>query len=259
LNLEVIPKKHTSISLTICAGGVYEGYSSSGTYTDIFTSREGCDSVRVLHLAVRPTYNHFVKKSICRGENYLGHTTSGTYTDHYLTGFGCDSVQVTDLTVVDTPKPFLGRDTAICIQDTLVLQPAGADSFIWQDGSSNHQFVVRSPGIYSVTAFNHCGNATAAIKINEGPCSIYFPSAFTPNDDGKNDRFGILNARLIKDYYLVVYNRWGEIVFETRNASIGWNGKYKGSFLDTGTFVWQCSFKDDHQVRRLKGIVTLLR
>lgn len=259
LNLLVIPRKYTSINMSICGGEAYEGYSNSGIYMDTLTGAEGCDSIRTLSLTVNATYNFTIEKSICKGENYLGHTTSGSYTDHFQTVTGCDSVQTTVLSVIDKPKPNLGSDTAMCTQDSIILMPGRGDTYLWQDGSVNSFLVVHSPGRYRVTVSNICGATTDEIIVGNGPCLSYFPSAFTPNDDGLNDRFKILNPRGISNYHLVIYNRWGEIVFQTMNPSDGWDGKYKGLSLDVGVFVWQCSFNKNGKNYKYKGVVSLLR
>ncbi len=67
---------------------------------------------------------------------------------------------------------------------------------------------------------------------------LYIPSAFTPNGDGVNDKFGV-KAQNITDFNLRIFNRWGELVFESNNISDLWDGKYQGEAIaSTDVFVY---------------------
>lgn len=67
---------------------------------------------------------------------------------------------------------------------------------------------------------------------------LYIPSAFTPNGDGVNDKFGV-KAQNITDFNLRIFNRWGELVFESNNISDLWDGKYHGEAIaSTDVFVY---------------------
>ena len=90
-------------------------------------------------------------------------------------------------------------------------------------------------------------------------CQYSFPTAFTPNNDGKNDRFKILNAFNLKKFSLSIYNRYGQKVFETNDYSIGWDGIYQGLPGDTGVYVWYCSFEEAGVQSKIKGTTVLLR
>ena len=259
LNLQVIKKVYATITKQICSGQNFAGYTTSGTYVDVLRSSLGCDSIRTLQLTVNPVYAFTIKKTICAGEAYMGHQRTGIYTDRMLTLAGCDSIQTTELTVLQPPVPLLGSDTTICENDSLVLYAGQADSYTWQDGSVKDHFVVNNAGRYSVTATNICGSTTASIRVTENSCVIYFPNAFTPNRDGKNDRFGILNAFNVTDYHLKIYNRWGQVIFESGDPSTKWDGTFNGQTLTSDVFVWQCSFRQNKVSKSMKGTVVLVR
>ena len=259
LNLHVNEKKYSSINAKICNGQTYLGHTSAGIYVDVLTSAQGCDSVRTLTLDVSPVYSFNISKTICQGETYMGHTTSGTYIDRMQTVSGCDSIQTTIMTVLKKPNPILGNDTSLCREDSLILHAGNAQTYAWQDNSSQEYYVVKAPGLYSVVAANSCGTAAAKILVEENPCIAYFPNAFTPNKDGRNDYFGILNAVNITQYHLTVYNRWGQLIFESKNPAKGWDGTFNGQALETNVFVWQCTFKEKDNPKHLKGSVVLIR
>lgn len=109
-------------------------------------------------------------------------------------------------------------------------------------------------------SFN-CQN-TAQQKITVyNSCLIAFPNAFTPNNDGKNDHFHVLNAVKALDFELIVFNRWGQVVFKTNNWKDGWDGTFNGVDQGTGTFVWFARFRnrDTNELIQQKGTVVLIR
>ncbi len=99
LAVTILPSPTTTVNQTICFGQSFQGYSTSGTYTNTYTAANGCDSVRTLNLTVRPNNTTTVNISICPGASYQGYTTSGTYTNTYTGANGCDSTRTLNLTV----------------------------------------------------------------------------------------------------------------------------------------------------------------
>ena len=89
---------------------------------------------------------------------------------------------------------------------------------------------------------------------------MYLPGAFTPNNDNLNDVFRIKYPFEVRKFSLVVYNRFGEKVFETNDMTKGWNGTFGGVQQPMGTFVWMASLTDkDGMVKTAKGTVVLIR
>jgi len=88
---------------------------------------------------------------------------------------------------------------------------------------------------------------------------IFVPNAFTPDGDGHNDVI-IPKGTVITDIYFVIYNRWGEEVFQTNQLGVGWDGTYKGKALPPGVygFYVKCSCLDGNQYFK-KGNITLIR
>ncbi|MBK9379750.1 MAG: gliding motility-associated C-terminal domain-containing protein [Chitinophagaceae bacterium] len=92
-------------------------------------------------------------------------------------------------------------------------------------------------------------------------CLIEVPSGFTPNNDGLNDFFQPHNALKADNYEFKVYNRWGQLVFQSRNWREKWDGKINGAYQTTGVFVWMISYthRDTGKQVFRKGTVTLIR
>ncbi|MFQ5448826.1 MAG: hypothetical protein ACE5FF_18025, partial [Saprospiraceae bacterium] len=117
------------------------------------------------------------------------------------------------LTVIPLPRLNPGRDTTLCLQQTLLLEASAgvAQSYLWQDGSTDPTFFVNAPGDYTVTGSNECGVRNAVYSVAYEDCrQVYFPNAFSPNDDGINDVFLPFDGGDVTVVrYFRVYDRWG--------------------------------------------------
>ena len=86
-----------------------------------------------------------------------------------------------------------------------------------------------------------CTNVrTVTVVVIDPICEdpfLFIPNAFSPNGDGKNDIFHV-RGTFIDEVYLAVYNRWGELIFETRSLDVGWNGTYEGELLPPDVFSY---------------------
>ena len=116
-----------------------------------------------------------------------GYIVDGTYVDTLIAANGCDSIRTLHLTVSPRLAPDLGIDKNLCSGDSVLLYPGQFTNYSWQDGSTQSHITVKQSGLYSVTVMDNCGSARDEIMVTEANCDIYFPSAFTPNNDGKND------------------------------------------------------------------------
>jgi gliding motility-associated-like protein len=92
-------------------------------------------------------------------------------------------------------------------------------------------------------------------------CYIAVPSAFTPNGDGLNDYLYPLNAYKADNLEFRVFNRWGQLVFETKDGTKKWDGTINGNPQPAGVYVWMLHYtnRDTGQIFSLKGTTVLLR
>ena len=118
----------------------------------------------------------------------------------------------------------------------------------------NYQFTVK------VTDVAGCiGYDTIKITVYDGP-AFYIPKAFSPNSDGINDIFRPIQVGISSTEYFRIFNRYGELVFQTSQWMAGWDGTYKGKPMATGTYVWIVKGKDRKGiVVQQKGTVVLIR
>jgi gliding motility-associated-like protein len=264
LNLTITSAKSAvTVYQTACSSYLWNGQTLaiSGNYPDTLVASNGCDSIVTLHLTILPKSFSNINQAICPGQSYSGYTKSGTYIDTLIAANGCDSIRTLELSVQQKPAPDLGGDKKICPGDGLTLYPGQFSTYLWQDGSTQDSITVKQPGLYSVVVTNDCGSAMDEIVITDGICDIHFPSAFTPNNDGKNDLFKVLGAYNVKDFHIVVFNRLGQALFETTDYTKGWSGNFKGQLQPTGVYVWYCTFKKSNNPQNIvmKGTVTLMR
>jgi gliding motility-associated-like protein len=257
------PPDAYSISRSICEGQSFQFgkllVTTPGSYFQSFPRSGGCDSNVVLNLTVNPRASSVITKAICEGETFEGHTQSGSYSDTFVAANGCDSIRRVELTVKPKPKPNLPEKAGLCIGDTLLLAPGFFNSYVWQDGSQQDHFVVRNTGLYSVTVTDECGTAMRQVVVTNGTCDIFFPTAFSPNHDRNNDEFKIITDLRLQEYHLSIYNRWGQLLFETKDVLRGWDGTLKGKPQPIGAYVWQCELKKSNVWSKLKGTTVLIR
>ena len=165
--------------------------------------------------------------------------------------------------VVENLNINLGEDKNVCPGQNIILNPGSYASYLWQDNSTAPTFTITGAGQYSVSVTDNFGcKGSDTIKIFSN-CSgnVYFPSAFTPNGDNKNDQFGILgDFSGIRDYELIVYGRWGQKIFSTKNPLEKWDGTFQGKKLTTQTCVWVASFTINNRLPQIeKGTVVIIR
>ncbi len=104
---------------------------------------------------------------------------------------------------------------------------------------------------------------TACISVYvEISCGeLYLPNAFSPNDDNENDDFhAFIHPSCVVEFKLVIYNRWGEKVFETEDVTQGWDGKLRGNMSNPAVYAFYCKavFTNGKEVLK-EGNVSLIR
>lgn len=194
--------------------------------------------------------------------NYIVNT-SGTYPIVYTTNKGCDSIVYFPIHFPRSPVVDLGPDDCLKDKDSVVLTaPPGYIAYNWTGRTSPvNRFVVRQPGIYWVAVSNSCATVRDSVEIlQECAFTISMPTAFTPNGDRQNDVFRVpplVRNRLIK---LTIYNRYGQVVFESSLNQTAWDGRFKGIAQPAGSYVYALVMESLNGQRMVqKGFFSLLR
>lgn len=258
-----LPPISNLLKVSICEGQSFQyhnkTFTKAGYYLDTFKTASGCDSVTGVQLTVTPRSFLTINKTICEGQSFEGYLTTGAYKDTFVAANGCDSIRTLNLTVSKNPIPVLGTQTVFCAGDSMELRPGVFLSYLWQDGSTQDHYTVKKPGLYTVTVSNSCSSVTVQQFITEKTCGVYFPTAFTPNKDGRNDVFKVLTDYIFQEYHLVIYNRWGQKIFESKDASKGWDGTINGQLQQTANFLWSCTYRKNDLTTSINGNVLLIR
>ncbi|MBL7727735.1 MAG: gliding motility-associated C-terminal domain-containing protein, partial [Dinghuibacter sp.] len=208
--------------------------------------------------------------------NVLRPAQSITYQLQVTDNRGCRSTNPATVTVTVRPREqlFAGNDTAVPINQALQLNAidvnaTGFINYLWTPAYGLSNPNIKNPVAlpdrditYTVEAStaNDCRTSAAInITVYLKP-EIYVPGAFTPNKDGINDLLKAVPTGIKVFRYFAVYNRYGQRVFYTKNAAVGWDGKVKGSYQDNSSYAWMAEGIDyQGKIIKRKGTSILIR
>ena len=209
----------------------------------------------------------------------LVETVFGLKTVQHIVSNGFCSDSVTEVVNLDNlTKATFDAPHEVCPKDQLVISNTSIghlNSWFWSFGDGetstdqnppSHLFPNTQAGkTYTVTLVVMdnlgCYDTTSELITKLQSCSIAVPNAFTPNGDGKNDYLYPLNGNLATNLEFQVYNRYGQLVFETRDWSKKWDGTIGGKPQPSGTYVWMLHYTDGASGKSffLRGTSVLIR
>jgi gliding motility-associated-like protein len=188
----------------------------------------------------------------------------------------CKSLIADNVTVDVTPPIKITTspaDTIVHAGDQFqVLATSVATSYVWSPTTGLNNPSIPNPLItagaigddiiYTVTGTTQAGcrgDGFVRVRVYTGP-ELYVPTGFTPNGDGKNDRFFPLPVGIKEIKYFRVFNRWGEMIYSTNKLNDGWDGKFAGREQASGVYVWTVEgITKDNRVITKRGTVMLIR
>lgn len=147
-----------------------------------------------------------------------------------------------------------------------IVDPVAGWSYVWSNGATGTKqtVVINDPTDFVVTATDANGcTGTAQIRIDIRPpqCAddVFIPTAFSPNGDDANDVL-MVRSNYITEMELIIYNRWGQEVFATKDQAIGWNGRLNGEELSPDVYAYwlKARCQDGEEIIK-RGNVSLLR
>jgi gliding motility-associated-like protein len=155
-------------------------------------------------------------------------------------------------------------DTGICSYGDLLIKPIGNFStYLWSNNAVSSSITVTSPGPYwlQVKDRHDCiGRDTIIVMPKQCLKGFYMPNAFTPDKNGSNDELKPFLGGVVKQYQFSIYDRWGQMVFITKQPGKGWDGTFGGRQQDTNVFAWICTYQlEGEAVKRERGSVVLIR
>ena len=161
-------------------------------------------------------------------------------------------------------------DTTVILGEPLYLTGSGGATYSWQPSTWLSDPTIANPIALPednityhllVTSAAGCSDRDSIrIKLYKVPASFYVPSAFSPNNDNRNDILKPILLGMKSLEYFRVFDRWGKLLFNTAQQGEGWDGTFKGNPQDPGTYIWMAAgetYTNEKIVR--KGFVVLLR
>lgn len=275
-------------------------YADTGLYVLKQAFYFGCTSTDTISLKVFPstTISTQLSYSMCEGSSIqLAATGSGIFkwspatflsndtifnpfasprdsTSYKVTvtnNYGCRDSADVKINVFRNPVVNAGPDRTIVVGDTIVLNGAVKGTSIryaWSPATFLDNPLAITPKVFppintrytlSATSEVGCGTAISDALVTVYK-DIYVPTAFTPNADGKNDRFKVFAADGYKLIRFTVYNRWGQIVFSAKDSSEGWDGNLDNKPQSADTYVYYLEIETNKQKKIIKkGTITLIR
>lgn len=260
LHLNVLPVKHSSVSVSICEGeSFYFGgqiLTDSGTYKDTIQT-SSCDSIVTLDLVVLPHKFHQIYDTICEGTDYvfggMNYVHSGVYI-HTFPTFSCDSTVTLNLKVVPAPSVFVTSVVIDGNNESSVVQLNGVSTtspltYFWESSSvlsnntiKNPTITIKDPEWIKLTVTDKYGCTSVFDYRIELPITstLYIPNAVTPDGNEFNNIFRVYGTN-IADFHILIFNRWGEIIFESYDFNFGWDATYKGMVVQDGVYTYKLS------------------
>lgn len=183
--------------------------------------------------------------------------------------FGCTTSLQTSVQALPSPYVSLGEDIVISNEQHLDIFANGYYSTIdWIPKTGLNYYDIPNPQaiidesityIAIVTGENGCMSADTINITVKGCDQLLIPTGFSPNNDGVNDYFGVLNLKNADSFKLTIYDRWGNQVFVSNNPSVYWDGTYNGSLLPLGLYAYYCIVECSKKSFIKKGEVILIR
>ena len=164
----------------------------------------------------------------------------------------CSDTIIKDVTIYPNPVVNLGDDNNLPACSTITLDADNpGSSYLWSTGETTQTIELKNLDtdtiVWVVVTSSGCSNNdTIFITVESIQEQLYFPNAFTPNFDGENELFApIGNTDNIGKYHMMIYNRWGQKIYETTDPNSGWDGTYNNIPSPLGTYVYKVSYRTE--------------
>lgn len=278
LHLTVNPLKINTITASVCEGTSFSfggnQLTAAGTYTDTIATST-CDSIVILQLTLLPNKYYHIYDTICQGEDYtfggVVYTNTGTYSQTFPTA-SCDSIVTLHLQVRSGPSVFI-TSTAHetdggAIIELRAISTTHPLTYLWESSAVLNDYTIQNPTTEievptwaTVTVTDQYGcHSTASYLIGVPETStLYVPNSVTPNGDGVNNVFRVYGTN-IDQFHIMIFDRWGEIIFESNDFHFTWDASYKEKIVQDGIYVYKLfAIGTDDVIYDKNGHVTVIR
>ncbi|MBK7212658.1 MAG: gliding motility-associated C-terminal domain-containing protein [Bacteroidales bacterium] len=197
-----------------------------------------------------------------------GMSDDGVYIVETTNNLGCTDKDTVNVSIKPGPQFQIALADTACADAVYQLEPGeGYASYEWWDFSTLPTNTATGEGVYwvKITDLYGCSNSDT-LTLLYCPAAIYIPTAFSPNGDGKNEVFRARysDVDILQDFKLLIYNRWGQLIFEGNSMDEAWDGYYNGVLCPDGVYSYFIRFtkpqgKTLREKSPIKGTVMLLR
>lgn len=279
LHLTVLPVKEYAFTVSLCEGETFyfggQERMIEGIYKDTIPTL-ACDSIVTLHLTILPAVHHSIYDTICEGTEYVwaggNYTHSGTYTHSFSTS-SCDSSVTLNLTVVPRPSVSVTSTVTESGEASAIVQLNAVSvssplSYWWESDADISNHTVRNPTIsirestwITLTVTDQYG-CTATVDYYVGfpeTSTLYLPNAVTPDGNEFNNVFRAYGTN-ISTFHILIFDRWGEVIFESYDFNFSWDATYRGKIVQDGVYTYKLAATGiDGVYYNMVGHVTVIR
>ncbi len=188
---------------------------------------------------------------------------------------GCSLYDTITIFPKQTPVLELGEGFTICPDGEIIVTPdliQHYDSLVWFDGTQAIPFrydgnIIMFDSVFVTATAYGCGSAsdTLAVYVENCECIVYIPNTFTPDGNDFNNDFRITHLCDFYTFELTIYDRWGNIIFQTNNPDFSWDARNPdGSPIQDGVYTWTMTYQsvediENHVTISQTGSITVLR
>ncbi|MES2762314.1 MAG: SBBP repeat-containing protein [Bacteroidota bacterium] len=198
----------------------------------------------------------------------------GIYTLSVTNSQGCTATATTQvLDALDTPTIMVSPNVTIFAGEQTTLFSEGSSNFTWLPNQGISCLTCTSITVAPAVNTSYCAQTSLGSCTTQACIMVFIkelcsedisysvPNALSPNGDGLNDEFCLRGWEdCVNTFYIAIYDRWGEKIYESTNSGFCWDGKYKGKILEPDVFVYyiKAEMVNNSKITK-KGDITLIR
>ena len=264
--------------------------TTSQSFSVTVSIGQNCQDSDTVHVKVNPlpTADAGPDQEICKGDSVVVQASGGvsyvwntgdqtasiiqfpnvnnTYVVTVTDANGCKETDEMEVKINMPPNISIqASKDSLCLGDSTVLTATGATSYNWSTGATGAALFLVPSGTSTYRVFGiddkGCENSASKVIFAEDCSTFFMPNSFTPNGDGLNDIFvPVGDFGGILDYQLYIYNRQGQLVFQSNEITKGWDGKYDDEDVPGAAYAYIVSYKTVWGKEFSKrGTVTVIR
>ena len=294
--LTVNQNTSTDLSMIVCEGaplpalGIYFD-AQNNRFIDSLSTSNGCDSLVFTYLEyINPSVLLPQSITICEGQSFIAsldglaadfsilwstgatsETESFSEEGSYWVEVSSENCSASDsLQILVHEIPYVPEtELDLCLGSTRTINlPEENGNVTWSDGTEGDEIIISEQGIYTASVINACGAYIYEydLTLTDCSCRIFIPNAFTANSDNLNEVFSVIHDCDFVEYELLIFNRWGEVIFQTTDPNAPWVGDDENGnhYVPEGvyTYLLKYSSKDiENRVAadKIYGSVTVVR